>query len=137
VPTTPPQKLTAPAAPVAATTATTTATTTPTASGDVSAAIDKIKSMNKNSFFVQHIALDNAEEAQLWRRQYPALSGAMVTAIQVEGGRRIKYVVVSGPFADRAAANEYAKRAEIPQDSWIRTVRSLQDAAPPVAARRP
>jgi hypothetical protein len=112
VPTTPPQKLTAPAAPVAATTATTTATTTPTASGDVSAAIDKIKSMNKNSFFVQHIALDNAEEAQLWRRQYPALSGAMVTAIQVEGGRRIKYVVVSGPFADRAAANEYAQRAE-------------------------
>ena len=141
VPTTPPQKLTAPAAPVAApvaaTTATTTATTTPTVSGDVSAAIDKIKSMNKNSFFVQHIALDNAEEAQLWRRQYPALSGAMVTAIQVEGGRRIKYVVVSGPFADRTAANEYAKRAEIPQDSWIRTVRSLQDAAPLVAARRP
>ena len=133
VPTTPPQKLTAPAAPVAATTT----TTTLPASGDVSAAIDKIKAMNKNSFFVQHIALDNAEEAQLWRRQYPALSGAMVTAIQVEGGRRIKYVVVSGPFADRAAANEYAKRAEIPQDSWIRTVRSLQDAAPPVAARRP
>jgi hypothetical protein len=61
----------------------------------------------------------------------------MVTAIQVEGGRRIKYVVVSGPFADRTAANEYAKRAEIPQDSWIRTVRSLQDAAPLVAARRP
>ncbi len=93
--------------------------------------------MNKNSFFVQHIALDNYEEAQLWRRQYPSLSGALVSAIQVEGGRRIKYVVVSGPFADRAAANEYAKRADIPQDSWIRTVRSLQDAAPPLAARRP
>ena len=133
VPTTPPQKLNAPAAPVAATTT----TTTLPASGDIAAAIDKIKSMNKNSFFVQHIALDNAEEAQLWRRQYPALSGAMVTAIQVEGGRRIKYVVVSGPFADRAAANEYAKRAEIPQDSWIRTVRSLQDAAPAFATRRP
>ena len=133
IPTTPPQKLNAPAAPLAPP-----AATTPLPAGsDVSAAIDKIKSMNKNSFFVQHIALDNAEEAQLWRRQYPALSGAIVTAIQVEGGRRIKYVVVSGPFADRTAANEYAKRAEIPQDSWIRTVRSLQDAAPPVAARRP
>jgi len=147
-PSTPPAKLTAPAAPVAmAPAATSPAATSPAvtspaapatpAGSDVSAALEKIKSLNKNSFFVQHIALDNYEEAQLWRRQYPSLSGALVSAIQVEGGRRIKYVVVSGPFADRAAANDYAKRADIPQDSWIRTVRSLQDAAPPVAARRP
>ena len=142
-PSAPPAKLTAPAAPVAiAPAATSPAVTSPAApatpaGSDVSAALEKIKSMNKNSFFVQHIALDNYEEAQLWRRQYPSLSGALVSAIQVEGGRRIKYVVVSGPFADRAAANDYAKRADIPQDSWIRTVRSLQDAAPPLAARRP
>ena len=137
-PSTPPAKLTAPPAPVAiAPAATSPAAPATPAGSDVSVALEKIKSLNKNSFFVQHIALDNYEEAQLWRRQYPSLSGALVSAIQVEGGRRIKYVVVSGPFADRAAANEYARRTDIPQDSWIRTVRSLQDAAPPVAARRP
>lgn len=141
-PTSPPAKLSAPPAPVAlAPAASASAAPAPaaaaiTAGGDVRAALEKIKSLNKNSFFVQHVALDNYEEAQLWRRQYPSLSGALISAIQVEGGRRLKYVVVSGPFADRAAANEYAKRADIPQDSWIRTVRSLQDAAP-AAARRP
>ncbi len=86
-----------------------------------------VRAAKTGSFFVQHVSLGSMAEAQEWRAQYGALSGAKIVAVNTQD-KGIKFAVVSGPFADRKQAEAFAAKPGVPADPWLRPVKSLQGA---------
>ncbi len=86
-----------------------------------------VRAAKTGSFFVQHVSLGSMAEAQEWRAQYGALSGARIVAVNTQD-KGIKFAVVSGPFADRKQAEAFAAKPGVPADPWLRPVKSLQGA---------
>jgi hypothetical protein len=89
-----------------------------------------VRAAKAGSFFVQHASLSSMAEAQEWRAQFRGLSGAKIAAVNVQA-QGVKFAVVSGPFANRAQAEEFAARAGLPADPWIRPLKSLLSALQP------
>ena len=79
------------------------------------------------SVFVQHVSVSSMAEAQEWRAQYRALSGARIAAVTSQN-KGVRYVVVSGPFANMKEAEAFTRKEGMPTDPWLRPVRSLQRA---------
>ncbi len=96
----------------------------PRSESGVDAAVRAAKS---GSFYVQHVSLGSMAEAQEWRAQYGALSGAKIVAVNTQD-KGIKFAVISGPFADRKLAEAFAEKPGVPADPWLRPVKSLQGA---------
>ncbi len=86
-----------------------------------------VRAAMTGSFFVQHVSLGSMAEAQEWRAQYRALSGAKIVAVNTQD-KGIKFAVISGPFADRKQAEAFAAKPGVPADPWLRPVKSLQGA---------
>ena len=79
------------------------------------------------SIFVQHVSVNSMAEAQEWRAQYGALSGARIAAVTTQN-KGVRYILLSGPFANMKEAEAFARRQGIPADPWLRPVKSLQRA---------
>ena len=79
------------------------------------------------SFFVQHVSLLSMAEAQEWRAQHAVLSGSVIAAVNTQK-QGIKFVVLSGPFADRKEAEQFANSPGVPKDNWLRPLASLRQA---------
>ncbi len=79
------------------------------------------------SYFVQHVSLLSMAEAQEWRAQHVALSGSVIAAVNTQK-QGIKFVVLSGPFADRKEAEQFANSPGVPKDNWLRPLASLRQA---------
>ncbi len=86
-----------------------------------------VRAAKAGSFYVQHVSLGSMAEAQEWRAQYGALSGAKIVAVNTQD-KGIKFAVISGPFADRKLAENFAARPGVPADPWLRPLKSLQSA---------
>ena len=86
-----------------------------------------VRAAKAGSFYVQHVSLGSMAEAQEWRAQYGALSGAKIVAVNTQD-KGIKFAVISGPFADRKQAEAFAAKPGVPADPWLRPVKSLQGA---------
>ena len=86
-----------------------------------------VKAAKPGSFYVQHVSLGSMAEAQEWRAQYGALSGAKIVAVNTQD-KGIKFAVISGPFADRKQAEAFAAKPGVPADPWLRPLKSLQGA---------
>jgi hypothetical protein len=86
-----------------------------------------VQSAKAGSFFVQHVSLLSMAEAQEWRAQHAALSGSVIAAVNTQK-QGIKFVVLSGPFADRTQAEQFANSPGVPKDSWLRPLASLRQA---------
>ena len=86
-----------------------------------------VRAAKAGSFYVQHVSLGSMAEAQEWRAQYGALSGAKIVAVNTQD-KGIKFAVISGPFADRKQAEAFATKPGVPADPWLRPVKSLQGA---------
>jgi hypothetical protein len=82
------------------------------------------------SIFVQHVSVGSMAEAQEWRAQYGALSGARIAAVTTQN-KGVRYILLSGPFANMKEAEAYARRQGIPADPWLRPAKSLQRALLP------
>lgn len=89
-----------------------------------------VRQAKPGSFFVQHVSLGSMAEAQEWRAQYGALSQARIVAVNTQD-KGVKFAVVSGPFATRKEAENFAARQGVPADPWLRPVKSLQGALLP------
>ena len=89
-----------------------------------------IRQAPEGSFFVQHVSLNSMAEAQEWRAQYRALSGARIAAVTTQN-KGIRYVVISGPLANMKEAETFARREGIPTEPWLRPVTSLRRALQP------
>ena len=86
-----------------------------------------VQSAKAGSFFVQHVSLLSMAEAQEWRAQHAALSGSVIAAVNTQK-QGIKFVVLSGPFADRKQAEQFANSPGVPKDNWLRPLASLRQA---------
>jgi septal ring-binding cell division protein DamX len=84
------------------------------------------------SIFVQHVSVGSMAEAQEWRAQYGALSGARIAAVTTQN-KGVRYILLSGPFANMKEAEAFARRQGIPADPWLRPVKSLQRALLPAS----
>jgi hypothetical protein len=82
------------------------------------------------SIFVQHVSVGSMAEAQEWRAQYGALSGARIAAVTTQN-KGVRYILLSGPFANMKEAEAFARKQGIPADPWLRPVKSLQRALLP------
>ncbi len=79
------------------------------------------------SIFVQHVSLTSMAEAQEWRAQHAALNKSVIAAVNTKD-QGVKFVVLSGPFADRKQAETFINRPGIPANPWLRPLNSLQQA---------
>ena len=89
-----------------------------------------IRQAPPGSIFVQHVSVKTMAEAQEWRANYRALSGAKIAAVtsQTKG---VRYILVSGPFANRKEAETFVRKEGIPSDPWLRPARPLQRVLQP------
>lgn len=88
----------------------------------------QINGAKKGNFFVQFVALESYAAAAAWRDKYDKLSRAQIAQISVEQGAKSKFVVISGPFRSRDAAEAFAAQKGLPGGAWIRGARPLQAA---------
>ena len=128
-----------PAEPAASVTSTTDAATTKVPVEDALAprserGVDQmIRQAAAGSVFVQHVSVNSMAEAQEWRAQYRALTGARIAAVTAQN-KGVRYIVISGPFANMKEAETFARKDGVPADPWLRPVKSLQRGLQP--ARR-
>jgi DamX protein len=128
-----------PAEPAASVTSTTDTATTKVPVEDALAprserGVDQmIRQTAAGSVFVQHVSVNSMAEAQEWRAQYRALTGARIAAVTAQN-KGVRYIVISGPFANMKEAETFARKDGVPADPWLRPVKSLQRGLQP--ARR-
>lgn len=91
-----------------------------------------IRQSQAGSVFVQHVSVSTMAEAQEWRAQYSALSGARIAAVTTQN-KGVRYVVISGPFANMKEAETFARKEGVPAEPWLRPVKSLQRSLQPAS----
>ena len=84
-----------------------------------------IREVPAGSFFVQHVAVKSMAEAQELRAAYRELSGAKIAAVR-SPNKGVRYILISGPFANKKEARAFLRKDGIPADSWLRPVKPLQ-----------
>ena len=102
--------------------------TNQSSSDSLGKAAAQINAAKKGNFFVQFVALESYAAAAAWRDKYDKLSRAQIAQISVEQGAKSKFVVLSGPFRSRDAAEAFAAQKGLPGGAWIRGARPLQAA---------
>ena len=91
-----------------------------------------IRQAADGSIFVQHVSVNSMAEAQEWRAQHGALSGARIAAVTTQN-KGVRYILLSGPFANMKEAEAFARKQGIPADPWLRPLKSLQRALQPAS----
>ena len=89
-----------------------------------------IRQAPAGSVFVQHVSVNSMAEAQEWRAQYSALAGARIAAVTTQN-KGVRYIVISGPFANMKEAETFTRKDGVPADPWLRPVKSLQRGLQP------
>ena len=84
-----------------------------------------IREVPAGGFFVQHVAVKSMAEAQELRAAYRELSGAKIAAVR-SPNKGVRYILISGPFANKKEARAFLRKDGIPSDSWLRPVKPLQ-----------
>jgi hypothetical protein len=85
-----------------------------------------VRTLDANSFLLQHGTANAYEKVLDIQRKHPALKNAQIVAAYRPGEKLAHFVIVSGPFSDVGQGYEAAKRPGIPR-SWVRPTRSLQE----------
>ena len=85
------------------------------------------KQLDPNSFLIQHGTANIYEKTQEIQRRFPALKDAQIVAAYRPGEKLAHFVIVSGPYSPISQAYDAAKRSGIPNNSWVRSTRNLQD----------
>jgi hypothetical protein len=86
-----------------------------------------VEQARPGSFFVQHVSLSSMSEAQEWRAQHAALKKSLIAAAKTPD-QGVKFIVLSGPFANRKEAETFSNKPGIPANPWLRPLASLKQA---------
>ena len=107
-----------------------TAGNTPAANDNAAlqAAVARVRATPKSHAFVQHIALDSYDDAKNWLTAHLAAAQSLIVPVAASDRAPLKYVVLSGPFVSRKAAQDFTKKKMADGDVWIRSAASLIDA---------
>ena len=79
--------------------------------------IQSLKSVPKQTFFVQHIVLKSDQSILDYITQFPSLSDARILPINTKGNK--SFGIISGPFSSRDAAAEFVAGPGIPKEFWL------------------
>ncbi len=86
-----------------------------------------VKQLDPDSFLIQHGTANTYAKVQEIQRKFPALKDAQIVAAYRPGEKLAHFVIVSGPYSPINQAYDAAKRSGIPNNSWVRGTRNLQD----------
>ena len=84
-----------------------------------------VRDLPANGWILQHAALDTLNEAKALKASSPSFQEARILMTQ----RKAKgnyYIVVTGPYANRAAAQEQMKKNPSWSKAWLRGPKSMQ-----------
>ena len=126
-------------APTASTTAPAATAASPSANANVTAAqapaADKnplltesrqwVRELPSNGWVLQHAALDTLEEAKTLKVSSAGLQEARILMTQRKA-KGYYYIVVTGPYANRAAAQDQMKKNPTWAKAWLRGPKSMQ-----------
>jgi hypothetical protein len=73
------------------------------------------KTLPKDSYLVQHMALPVFKNVAAWQRANPKLTEAHIVATYKPGDKLAQFALVSGPFKSRSAAVEFTQQAQTPR----------------------
>lgn len=91
------------------------------------------RTLTPQHFVIQHGSYISLEKAQQLMAGYPSLAEARIVATYRPGDRLAQFVVVSGPYPNAGKAYERFARKDLPGNSWVRGVQSLQQQLEPTA----
>ena len=87
---------------------------------------DWVRGLTPHHFLIQHAGLPTFEKAQQLVKSYASLREARIVATYRPGDKQATFVVVSGTYENAGPAYERIGRRDLPPNSWVRTVLSLQ-----------
>jgi len=93
-----------------------------TAAADDSVWVDKL---NTDTWVLQHGAFDSLAEARAFQNNSSLFKSAQVLFSQRKGGKSF-YIVVTGPYADKAVAETQMRQNPAMAKAWLRTSKSLK-----------
>ena len=94
---------------------------------------DWLRNQTPHHFLIQHGALPSFEKAQQMVKTYASLRNTQIVAAYRPGEKQAYFAVVSGPYETSGPAYERIGRKDLPPNSWVRTVLSLQQQLEPSA----
>ncbi len=94
---------------------------------------DWLRNQTPHHFLIQHGALPTFEKAQQMLKPYANLRNAQIVAAYRPGEKQAYFAIVSGPYDNSGPAYERIGRKDLPPNSWVRTVQSLQQQLEPSA----
>ncbi len=86
--------------------------------------VDIVQSVTDTSVFLQHIVFADINQAITYIESYDGLEAALV--VPISSGDRELIAVLSGPFVDSQAAENWSKSFGFGADYWIRSAGSLK-----------
>ncbi len=86
--------------------------------------VDIVQSVPDTSVFLQHIVFADINQAITYIESYNGLEAALV--VPISSGSRELIAVLSGPFVDSQAAENWSKSFGFGADYWIRSAGSLK-----------
>lgn len=84
-----------------------------------------VRDLPSNGWVLQHAALDTQEEAKTLKASSASLQEARILMTQRKA-KGYYYIVVTGPYANRAAAQEQMKKNPTWAKAWLRGPKSMQ-----------
>ena len=94
---------------------------------------DWLRNQTPHHFLIQHGALPSFEKAQQMVKTYASLRNTQIVAAYRPGEKQAYFAIVSGPYDSSGPAYERIGRKDLPPNSWVRTVQSLQQQLEPSA----
>lgn len=94
---------------------------------------DWLRNQTPHHFLIQHGAVPTFEKAQQMLKPYANLRNAQIVAAYRPGEKQAYFAIVSGPYDNSGPAYERIGRKDLPPNSWVRTVQSLQQQLEPSA----
>lgn len=92
---------------------------------------DWLRNQTPYHFLIQHGAVPTFEKAQQLLKPYANLRNAQIVAAYRPGEKQAYFAIVSGPYDNSGPAYERIARKDLPPNSWVRTVQSLQQQLEP------
>ena len=84
-----------------------------------------VRDLPANGWVLQHAALDTLEEAKTLKAGSAGLQEAHILMTQRKS-KGFYFIVVTGPYANRAAAQEQMKKNPAWSKAWLRGPKSMQ-----------
>ncbi len=82
-------------------------------------------------FLIQHGTFNMFGKAEQMQKLYAGLAESKIVAAYRPGESLAYFILVTGPYDTLLQANEFLKRKDIPNSSWIRANQNLQDQLNP------